>query len=66
MQIFNDAIKKKKKKEFKQELKPLREFLKSVSAKEIGEGMKYTISRYMIIHDNPLYKAYVRRMRKTY
>ena len=66
VQIFNDAIKAGKEKEFKQELKPLREFLKSVSAKEIGEGMKYTISRYMIIHDNPLYKAYVRRMRKTY
>ncbi len=66
VQIFNEAIKVGKDKEFKRELKPLREFLKSVSAKEIGEGIKYTISRHMIIHDNPIYKACVRRMKKTY
>lgn len=66
VQLFNQAIKAGKEKEFAGELAGVKAFLKSVSAREIKEEPKYTISRNMIIYDNPLYKQVIRMFKKPY
>ena len=66
VQLFNQAIKAGKEKEFEDRLEEIRDDLSSVSAKEIGEQPSYTIMRNMIIHKNPLYYNVIRKYKKTY
>lgn len=66
VQLINQAIKAGKEEEFASELARVKTFLKSISAKEIHEEPKYTISRIMITTENPVYKKVVKTFKKNY